>query len=123
MDTNKTGDIELKYPSRLRLFLGFLVIAFASLVDKRNSAELLALGLDAKRKIDLKRAKDRMMSNTRKVTRQLKITGCNDAQKWYSDMIGKTIPFVREIDDYFLSLEPSGYVNIVKKKDAEIIYT
>jgi len=64
-----------------------------------------------------------MTSNCEKVKRQLKITGCIDPLMWYADKVGETVPFVREADDCFISREPAGYVNIVRKTDAEIVYT
>jgi hypothetical protein len=123
MATDKTDNIKFECPSRLRLFLGFIAIAFCAVLDKRGAAELLALGLDAKDRLDNKRYKKRMMSNTRKVARRLKITGCTDAQMWYADKVGEIVPLVREVDDCYLSREPAGYINIVRKQDAEITYT
>jgi|GEM_PF-1118597 len=52
---------------------------------------------------------------------QLKITKCSDSRMWYADMVGKTVPCLRKIEEGFLSLEPSGYVNIILKDDVEII--
>lgn len=51
----------------------------------------------------------------------LLITGCSDRLLWYSGMIGKTIPLIREYHDCYMSREPEGYANIVKKCDAQII--
>lgn len=51
----------------------------------------------------------------------LLITKCSDSQMWYAKLIGEVVPFVRFIDEEFLSREPSGYTNIVLKDDAELI--
>lgn len=51
----------------------------------------------------------------------LKITHCNDRLMWYADHVGKTVPLVREEADGYVSREPAGYTNIVKKKDAAIV--
>ena len=42
---------------------------------------------------------------------------------WYRDSIGKLFPFVREESDYYISREPTGYINIIKKEDAEKVVT
>jgi hypothetical protein len=52
---------------------------------------------------------------------QLKITKCSDSKMWYASMVGKTVSYLREIDEGFLSWEPSGYVNIILKDDVELI--
>ena len=51
----------------------------------------------------------------------LLITQCADAMMWYADKVGRTVPFLREFPDCFMSREPAGYSNIVKKYDATII--
>lgn len=55
--------------------------------------------------------------------RALKIIKCSDSMLWYLPLVGQQVPLLREIDEGFLSREPSGYVNIVLKDDAEIINT
>lgn len=109
------------YPSRLRLFFGFIGIAFASLVDAKNAAEVLALGLDAKGKLERKRYMERQMRDTKKPA--LRITGCTDPFMWYAGKVGEVVPFLREESDCYISREPAGYTNIVRKKDAQIVYT
>jgi len=52
---------------------------------------------------------------------KLKIIKCDDPQMWYADKIGKTVPYLETYEDEYLSLEPAGYKNIVKKGDAELI--
>lgn len=53
--------------------------------------------------------------------RELKITGCKDSSMWYAGLVGQRVPFLREDLDCYLSREPAGYVNIVKKADAELV--
>ena len=53
--------------------------------------------------------------------RELRITGCTDRSMWYSSLVGERVPFLREEHDCYLSREPAGYVNIVKKADAEVV--
>ena len=56
-------------------------------------------------------------------TKVLKIIDCSDYQYWYSDMVGKYVPYVREHpnEGIYISREPEGYVNIVKICDAELV--
>lgn len=53
--------------------------------------------------------------------KQLRITGCSDRLMWYSSLVGELVPFLREERDAYLSREPAGYVNIVRKADACIV--
>ena len=58
------------------------------------------------------------------LTRQrmmLKIIKCSDSLLWYKDLVGQSVPFIREYDDCYMSREPDGFANIVKKDDAEVI--
>ena len=40
---------------------------------------------------------------------------------WYSDLIGQLVPLIREIDEGWLSREPAGYTNIIKRGDARVV--
>jgi hypothetical protein len=51
----------------------------------------------------------------------IKIKRCSDSLFWYQDFVGMLVPFLREDTDYFISREPAGYSNIVKKVDCEIV--
>lgn len=53
-------------------------------------------------------------------TTHLIITGCHDPLMWYRNLIGKTVPLVRDLpsDQSWLSREPSGLTNIVRHRDA-----
>lgn len=51
----------------------------------------------------------------------LKILSCSDSMMWYADKVGITVPLLRIEENEYISREPSGYINIVKKTDAIII--
>lgn len=51
----------------------------------------------------------------------LLIKQCPDSMRWYSNLIGQCVPFVRDVGDEYQSREPAGYTNFVQYKDAEII--
>lgn len=43
---------------------------------------------------------------------------------WYSKFVGQTVPYLGEwsdTPDVYKSREPAGYINIVKKSDAQIV--
>ena len=52
---------------------------------------------------------------------QLLIRQCPDPLMWYAGKIGKLVPLIRIDTDFYISREPNGYSNIVKKEDAEIV--
>ena len=50
----------------------------------------------------------------------LRITACSDPLLWYADQIGQLVPYEGDDGQYgFRSREPSGYVNFVKREDAQ----
>lgn len=54
----------------------------------------------------------------------LRIDSCSDSMLWYNDLVGKIVPLHRYLPDdenAYCSIEPSGYTNIVFKKDASVI--
>lgn len=53
--------------------------------------------------------------------RKLRITGCTDGHMWYAGMVGELVELLGEDRIEYLSREPAGYVNIVKKADAEVV--
>lgn len=53
--------------------------------------------------------------------RELVITQCPDSLMWYAALINQRVPLVREEQDCYLSREPSGCINIVRKADAVIV--
>lgn len=53
--------------------------------------------------------------------RALMIISCSDPHMWYAGLVGQVVALVREEPDCYWSREPAGYVNIVRKADAELI--
>ena len=52
----------------------------------------------------------------------LKIISCCDSKMWYAEHVGDIVPLLRIYSDgEFLSREPAGYSNIIRKGDAEIV--
>lgn len=51
----------------------------------------------------------------------LVIKKCSDPLLWYAGLIGQQVPLLRVETEGYLSREPTGYTNIVRKEDAEII--
>ena len=52
---------------------------------------------------------------------KLLIARCSDSALWYAKHVGQTVDLVREEQDCYISREPSGLLNIVRKADAEVI--
>lgn len=53
--------------------------------------------------------------------RHLLITQCNDDRMWYSRLVGHAVPLLTDLtatEGVWLSREPSGYTNIVRRGDA-----
>ena len=53
--------------------------------------------------------------------KQLKIIQCPDPMRWYAGLVGELVPFIRDVGSEHKSREPSGHVNFVQYKDAEIV--
>lgn len=51
----------------------------------------------------------------------LKIKRCSDPMFWYQDLVGAIAPLLGESADEFISREPAGYSNIVRKTDCDIV--
>lgn len=51
----------------------------------------------------------------------LKITSCSDPLLWYADKVGECVPFLKEYDDCYMSREDTGFANIVRRGDADVI--
>ncbi len=51
----------------------------------------------------------------------LKIIKCSDPHLWYADRVGEELPLIREYSDCFMSREPEGYMNVIRKSDAEVV--
>jgi len=54
--------------------------------------------------------------------KKLLIVGCTDPLMWYANKIDQYVVFVSEENDYYWSREDEGYLNIVKKEDAIIVF-
>jgi len=52
---------------------------------------------------------------------KLKIVDCHDSLMWYAKHIGECFPFVRMVEEGFMSREPAGYLNIVRYYDAILL--
>jgi len=52
---------------------------------------------------------------------KLKIIKCSDTLYWYKDLVGQLVPLLREYEDCYMSREPDGFANIVRKEDAEVV--
>lgn len=53
--------------------------------------------------------------------RALLITSCSDPHMWYAGQVGQVVALVREEADCYWSREPAGFVNIVRKQDADLV--
>lgn len=66
------------------------------------------------------------MENTM-TSKTILIKRCNDPMKWYANMIGQEVPYLRTVPAYpegtieYQSREPAGYSNFVSMTDGEII--
>lgn len=49
------------------------------------------------------------------------IKSCSDPLMWYKTEIGSFYTLIREYDDCYLTREPSGFTNIVRKGDATLV--
>lgn len=53
--------------------------------------------------------------------KRLLIKQCPDPLMWYADKVGQTVPYLGNKYGTHTSREDSGFINIVKEADAEII--
>jgi len=53
--------------------------------------------------------------------KKLKIIQCSDSMLWYANLVGQEVPLLKEVDEGWLSEEPDGYTNIVRRSDAQVI--
>lgn len=51
----------------------------------------------------------------------IRITGCTDGMRWYSNHVGEEFPLLKNHSDEYRTREPAGYANFVLHKDAEIV--
>lgn len=53
--------------------------------------------------------------------KKLRIENCSDPQLWYADLVGQKVELLCEDSEGYWSREPSGYTNIVRREDAQVI--
>lgn len=53
--------------------------------------------------------------------RAILIEKCDDKKKWYSNLVGKFVPFQGMDSKEYRSREPAGYINFVSIKDGKLI--
>ena len=53
--------------------------------------------------------------------KMLRITDCSNSSFWYAGKIGSVVQFIGVDGGEFITREPSGYVNIIKVIDAELV--
>lgn len=51
----------------------------------------------------------------------LMITGCSNSSFWYAGKVGAVVDYLGLDRDEYITREPSGFVNIVKLGDAELV--
>jgi len=49
------------------------------------------------------------------------IHSCSDPLMWYKTEVGSFYNLIKEYDDCYLTREPSGFTNIVRKDDAKLV--
>ena len=49
------------------------------------------------------------------------IKQCPDGHRWYSNLIGETVPYLGDMGDEYRSREPVGYINFVQYRDGEVV--
>lgn len=52
---------------------------------------------------------------------RIKIVSCSDSMFWYKEYVGEEFGVIGEDPTEFVVKTPSGYLNIVRKIDAEVI--
>lgn len=53
--------------------------------------------------------------------RMLMITGCSNSSFWYAGKVGAVVDYLGLDRDEYITREPSGFVNIIKVADAELV--
>lgn len=53
--------------------------------------------------------------------KMLMITGCSNSSFWYAGKVGAVVDFLGSDRGEYITREPSGYVNIIKFPDAELV--
>jgi hypothetical protein len=52
---------------------------------------------------------------------RLKINKCSDPSMWYAGLVGQSVELVKEDAEGYWSREPAGFINIVRREDAEVV--
>ena len=89
--------------------------------DKTELENLVVLKTPTKANISSSQAKGRGARGYMK-DYKLKITGCNDPLKWYSDKIGDYVEFYGDTGTEYRSREDGGYTNFVQYDDCEVVH-
>jgi len=53
--------------------------------------------------------------------KMLMITGCSNSSFWYAGKVGAVVDYLGSDRGEYITREPSGFVNIVKLADAELV--
>lgn len=53
--------------------------------------------------------------------KMLMITGCSDNSFWYAGKVGAVVDYLGSDRGEYITREPSGFVNIIKFADAELV--
>lgn len=51
----------------------------------------------------------------------LLITQCPDSQRWYSALVGKSVPYLSDNGHEYVSRQEAGHINFVQYEDARIV--
>lgn len=51
----------------------------------------------------------------------IRIVSCSDSARWYHDQVGKTFRVDFTDSEGYWTREPTGFRNVVLKRDAEVI--
>tara|TARA_R110000822_G_scaffold80320_3_gene191448 strand:+ start:10086 stop:10325 length:240 start_codon:yes stop_codon:yes gene_type:complete len=52
---------------------------------------------------------------------KIKILRCLDPNKWYSSLVGESVPYHGDTSTEYESREPEGYINFISKLDSILI--
>ena len=53
--------------------------------------------------------------------KMLMITGCSNSSFWYAEKVGSVVDYLGSDRGEYITREPSGFVNIIKFPDAELV--
>ena len=70
---------------------------------------------------------DQKDNKSMKIVKTILIKRCSDSMKWYADLVGTEVPYIRTVPAYpqgtveYQSRDPAGYSNFVSMTDGTII--